>query len=85
MSDELYPTPGRPYEIKKDYSDEFRERWKLVRNDDLTDIPHSARHIITADETTGRYCIAIPDGNNGWTPTEFTMPPLSFKIVLWRR
>jgi hypothetical protein len=85
MTDEPYPTPGKPYAIESYYSEEFRKRWKLVRNDDMTDIPHSPGRIITADEASGRYCISVPDGNNGWTPTAFEMPPFSFKIVFWRR
>jgi hypothetical protein len=84
MSDELYPTPGKPYAITSYYDEEFRKRWKLVRNDNMTDIPHSAGGIITADEATGKYCINVPDGNKGWTRTEFEMPAFSFKIALRR-
>jgi hypothetical protein len=83
MADEPYPIPGLPYEIKSHYSDEFKCLWKLVRRDDMNDIPGD---IITADEATGECCLRRPDGNGGTTTTgTLTFGPYGLRIVPRRR
>jgi hypothetical protein len=73
MSDEPYPTPGKPYATESWYSDEFRKRWKIVRTDTMTDMPG---RIISANEVTGECSLDI----GGETRT-LNFGPRGFKIV----
>jgi hypothetical protein len=77
MTDEPYPTPGKPYAIEAYYSEEFRKQWKLVRTDEYMDVPGL---IITAYEGSGECCLEV----NGERKT-LAFGPLGIRIVGRRR